>query len=309
MRIILATDGRDRSAGAVRLAASLAESPDSQASVLHVLEPVLAQGPPNAHVLVSPEPQFEEERKAAAVARLRDRLRGFSETVAEWAVEVKIGKAAPTIVRTAETAEATLIVLGTGRHDRAERWFGTETALRVTQLSHIPVLAAPESAGERPRVILAAVDFSAFCRDAVLQAIAVSEPDAELHLAHVLWQRPADLDILDESTAARFRDRMREHLEAWAGELEGVSRSRLTLHFLDGDAAEELLKLADRIGAELIAAGSHGIGFFGRLLLGSVSTRLLRGARCSVLISPPRERARELEVAETPAAASHSYVR
>jgi nucleotide-binding universal stress UspA family protein len=306
MRIILATDGGSESAGAVRVAASLAASPDAEVSVLHVLEPLLAQGPPNAQILVSPEPQFEEGRKASAAAALQSRIRSFSPTAAEWPVEVRIGKAAPAIVRAAETAGATLIILGTGRHDRVERWFGTETALRVTQLSHIPVLAVPETSRGRPHVVLGAVDFSAFSRHAVTQAIELAEPGAEIHLAHALWQRPSDLDALDESWTDQFRDRMREHLEKWSSELEGVSRVRLTLHYLDGDPAEEMLKLAERIGADLIAAGSHGIGFFGRLLLGSVSTRLLRGAGCAVLITPPEDRARELDVEDGQRAASPS---
>jgi nucleotide-binding universal stress UspA family protein len=56
---------------------------------------------------------------------------------------------------------------------------------------------------------------------------------------------------------------------------------------LDGDPALQLLRLAERIGAELIAAGSHGAGFFGRILMGSVSTRLVRRATCAVLVNPP----------------------
>jgi nucleotide-binding universal stress UspA family protein len=306
MRIILATDGTAESAGAVRVAASLAGGADTQVSVLRVLEPLLPHGPPNARLLVSPDPQFEEQRREAAATVLRERLRSFDSTVAEWPVEVRTGRAAPTIVRAAESAGAALIILGKGRHDRVERWFTTETALRVTQLSHVPVLAVPEAATGRPRVVLGAVDFSAFSRHAVAQAIELAEPGAELHLAHALWQRPADLDALDESWTDQFRDRMRQHLETWAGELEGASRVRLKLHYLDGEPAEELLKLSERIGADLIAAGSHGIGFFGRLLLGSVSTRLLRGAGCPVLIAPPRDRARELDAEESHTAAAPS---
>ena len=38
---------------------------------------------------------------------------------------------------------------------------------------------------------------------------------------------------------------------------------------------------------DLIVAGSHGHNFLSRLLLGSVSTRLVRSAHCSVLVAPP----------------------
>src|SRR5262249_9075776 len=62
-----------------------------------------------------------------------------------------------------------------------------------------------------------------------------------------------------------------------------INVETVTLH---GDPANEVLHWATRIGADLIAAGSHGYGFFSRLLLGSVATKLLRRASCAVLGVP-----------------------
>jgi hypothetical protein len=45
----------------------------------------------------------------------------------------------------------------------------------------------------------------------------------------------------------------------------------------------------------VIAAGSHGAGFLSRLVMGSVSTRLVRGATRMVLIAPPRTVPAEVE--------------
>jgi hypothetical protein len=55
---------------------------------------------------------------------------------------------------------------------------------------------------------------------------------------------------------------------------------------LSGDPAKELLTYAERTGADLIAAGSHGHGFVTRLVVGSVTTKLLRTAACPVLVIP-----------------------
>jgi len=55
---------------------------------------------------------------------------------------------------------------------------------------------------------------------------------------------------------------------------------------LSGDPARELLSYAGRTGADVIAAGSHGHGFITRVVLGSVTTKLLRTASCSVLVIP-----------------------
>ena len=63
----------------------------------------------------------------------------------------------------------------------------------------------------------------------------------------------------------------------------GVAVEHVTLH---GDAARELLTFAGDNNVDLITAGSHGRSAIGRLVLGSVSTKLIRGAHCSVLVAP-----------------------
>jgi nucleotide-binding universal stress UspA family protein len=51
----------------------------------------------------------------------------------------------------------------------------------------------------------------------------------------------------------------------------------------EGDPAEQILRLAEKIGADLIVMGTHGRTGLRRLLTGSVATAVLRGARCPVL--------------------------
>jgi nucleotide-binding universal stress UspA family protein len=55
---------------------------------------------------------------------------------------------------------------------------------------------------------------------------------------------------------------------------------------LSGNPVHAVTEFAERVGAELIAAGSHGRNKLERFRLGSVSTGLVRDARCSVLIAP-----------------------
>jgi nucleotide-binding universal stress UspA family protein len=51
-----------------------------------------------------------------------------------------------------------------------------------------------------------------------------------------------------------------------------------------GNPATEILELAERRRADLIVAGARGVSLLEGLLVGSVAERLLREARCSVLI-------------------------
>jgi nucleotide-binding universal stress UspA family protein len=61
----------------------------------------------------------------------------------------------------------------------------------------------------------------------------------------------------------------------------------VTVASAGGDAAEAILRHADARGAGLIVVGTHGRTGVSRWLLGSVTERLLRNARCPVLAVPP----------------------
>jgi nucleotide-binding universal stress UspA family protein len=53
---------------------------------------------------------------------------------------------------------------------------------------------------------------------------------------------------------------------------------------LTGTPKVEIVEDAESWGADLIVIGSHGYGFFERMLIGSVSDAILHHAPCSVLI-------------------------
>jgi nucleotide-binding universal stress UspA family protein len=54
-------------------------------------------------------------------------------------------------------------------------------------------------------------------------------------------------------------------------------------HLLDGRPANEILKAAQSLGADVIVIGTHGRGILGRVLMGSVATEVVRKAPCAVL--------------------------
>ena len=62
----------------------------------------------------------------------------------------------------------------------------------------------------------------------------------------------------------------------------GVESEMKTAH---GDPVEEILREAESGAYDLVVVGSRGLGPVGRLLLGSVSERLVRTAPCPVLVA------------------------
>lgn len=81
--------------------------------------------------------------------------------------------------------------------------------------------------------------------------------------------------VLDERTG-----RWEERLDGLSGPADGPEIER---RVLAGSAAGTLLKLADEIDADLVVAGTHGVGSLKQVLFGSVSQRLLEHAPCDVL--------------------------
>jgi nucleotide-binding universal stress UspA family protein len=294
MRIFVAGDAKPPAAGAVRLAARLAAEAGADVEVVRVLEPVPTQGPGAVGTLSFGRGDGTDDRVAASREETRRWLREVSPEAADWLVVIAAGPAPLAIVEEAQRSRASLIFIGAGRHDRFERWLGTETALRVMQLAQIPVVAVPAEGGDRPSTIVAAIDFSDFAVDALETALEVASPTARIHLAHALWYpREGAPARGNEDWYEADRQQSLERLREWAASIDALQGRSVELHLLEGQVADEVVALAERVGADLLAAGSHGRGFFGRAMLGSVATGLIRRAACAVLIAPPRASAQE----------------
>jgi nucleotide-binding universal stress UspA family protein len=63
-----------------------------------------------------------------------------------------------------------------------------------------------------------------------------------------------------------------------------VAGKRATATVAEGDPAAEVLKMATAMEADLIVAGARGVSLIQGLLIGSLADRLLKTARCSILL-------------------------
>lgn len=61
-------------------------------------------------------------------------------------------------------------------------------------------------------------------------------------------------------------------------------KAKIETQVLGGSPKIEIVDEAEKWGADLIVVGSHGYGFFERMLIGSVSNAILHHAPCSVLV-------------------------
>ena len=79
----------------------------------------------------------------------------------------------------------------------------------------------------------------------------------------------------------------RLYREEMTGELNRLgapdARVRVEHRLEEGDAATQILRVAQATGCDLIVMGTHGRTGLGRLLMGSVAEQVLRMASCPVL--------------------------
>ncbi len=86
----------------------------------------------------------------------------------------------------------------------------------------------------------------------------------------------------EEAFVERLRESAKEALDAALAAMPGVPA---TGELLEGDTVDELAALDDR-EIDLLVCGSRGYGPVRRVLLGGVSSRLIRRAACPVVVVP-----------------------
>ena len=142
--------------------------------------------------------------------------------------------------------------------------------------------------------ILCPVDFSDASAHAIDQAIALAgwckARITALHVFTPIFAPIPGLPTLEQRVSdaelARVRDQMAACFEAAAAACVSVDI------LIDvGHPARHILDRADALSADLIVMGTHGASGFEHLVLGSVTEKVLRKARCAVLTVPPRARA------------------
>ncbi len=126
--------------------------------------------------------------------------------------------------------------------------------------------------------ILYPTDFSSYSNQAYFHAVAL----AEVHGASLTI-----LYVYVPGAVPRLHGTEEEERRHWREQLEQVRPANpgIPVHhvFLDGDPASEIVRYAVDAGIDLIVMGTHGRTGLERLLVGSVTERVMREAHCSVL--------------------------
>ena len=144
------------------------------------------------------------------------------------------------------------------------------------------------------QTIVVAVDFSETTVDTIEVAREIGrDQQRRLHLLHVVPDVFRTLGVT-EAPGVDWTEVQRGLMQDARTKLVDVAAAcaldpqLVTLAVETGDVVSGILRYADEHAAGLMVLGSHGHGIIRRFMLGSVAERVLRLAKCPVMLVPHR---------------------
>jgi nucleotide-binding universal stress UspA family protein len=196
-----------------------------------------------------------------------------------------VGNAATQLANVAEKRAADMIILGRSQRGMIDRLVTGETTLQVMRCSSVPVLVV-DSEMSAPATAVVAVDFGPASIRAARTAIELLGKTGTLYLVYV--EEPIDLfpgatiapvaEHYPGEVVVLFR-RMTESIRVPSGVV-------VETVVLNGAPVPTLEEFCERVGADLLAAGTHALSRAACFFLGSVSTGLVRRTPIPLLIAP-----------------------
>jgi nucleotide-binding universal stress UspA family protein len=271
----------------IRLAGFLAERTGADLHLLHALElqPVAAgtAAAPDFHTLIE---RTGEELESQA-------LRAVPATIKPTSREVAIFVPYKAILNRALQISADLIVLGAHRkRPRGDQILGP-TPDRVIRSAAAPCLIVPNIEPRPFRRILAPIDIEMPAASALdlaqrwaLRFGALEGGATEVHSLHIAADSYGNnSNSRDDTRVETLLHREIERSRARIGEPTATTIQPVIRR--GNSPAEEILRYATEMEADLVVLGTRGFGAIRRALIGSVASNIAHQAPCPILLVPP----------------------
>jgi nucleotide-binding universal stress UspA family protein len=284
-KLLLAIENDDNARAAIRVTDALIAR-GAVPSVIHATELMTpVAGTPDSMMFFA-EAVLGEEFHEGLARSLRDLISSTIGRAQPWPVKSVTGEPSFCITQEVQAENSELLVIGIHRHGAFEQAIGENTATRVMAKAAVPVLGVRPALSGLPRRIMVATDFGNASREAAHLAANLADPGGSVILVHASLPTPI-VEEGDEGAALIQREGIEHaflHLtdeisEGKSIQVETVSRT--------GDAGAQLMAAAAQISPDLIAIASQRHNLITRLILGSVTRKLVREGSWSMLIAPP----------------------
>lgn len=286
------TDFSPESQHAFQYAYELADRRDAELHLLHVAT-FLGDDPLRSVFDVSlDEDKFYKEVYEEADEKMKDLI----ETVEASSVRVRRihsrGMApAPVITDYAEDQGIDVIVTGTEGRRGVSRLIMGSVANEVVRNAPCTVLTVPDGATQTPaevQRVLTPTDLSEFSRPLLRAAQDLTASfNASLDLLHVVEPLPFPVPLVGAVTLHDLipdpTGQAKRQLDRLVKTSGGLPVS-ISTHVAEGHAAITIVEEAEKNDADLIIMASHGRTGLERVMLGSVTARVVRRASCPVCV-------------------------
>jgi len=276
-KILVAYDGSPSAQNALSLASQLAREDKSWIKVLAVVPP------------------YQGDLELIGVSDIKEAITGPGQQLLAEArkladregvhilTNLEQGEPYEQIVHVAEEEGCDLIVMGRRGKGTVERALIGSVTARVIGHTGKDVLVIPENGSLSWENILLATDGSTCSDNALARSLEIAqERKAKLNAVSVVYTNDEFYAVGQEVVKELYQeaDKVLDKVRKWAGDL-GVQTE---LFVRDGEPHQAITTLAEEISASLIVMGSHGRKGLTRLLMGSVTERVIGYADCPVLV-------------------------
>jgi len=190
------------------------------------------------------------------------------------------GAVAPTILKRAPKRDG-LLVVGSRGLDALDRFMLGSVSTKLIQYATCPVLVVKNEAVPLRRIALA-TDGSLESAQALEFVLTRLQPDRSTGKG---GRAPIHVSVIHVMPFSNYGE-LKEARKLLKQSVRKLIQAGFTAEAVcqPGKPAEEIMKVAAKQHAELIVMGAQGQGVIARFLLGSVSTRVVQHANCSVLV-------------------------
>jgi len=276
-KILVAVDGSPTSLHALEESFKLAQNEGSWITVVSVIPPytgdldLVAVG----NVMAAMRRPCDEALKKAR--ELAEKHRALIKTVCEE------GEPHERIIDLAQAENCDLIVIGRRGLRRLERVLVGSVTARVIGYSPIDVLVVTRDTTVGFKKVLIATDGSRYSEAAQMRAIDFAGSYGGELVAVSAVDVPPELYAESPKTVEELVKKAKTYVEAVKKEAEQAGIKTETI-VREGEAYRVITDTAKETGANIIVMGSHGRTGLKRLLMGSVTEKVIGHTPCPVLV-------------------------
>ena len=285
MNVLVATDGSKYGRWGLNWVATLPFVEPPRVTALHVLDAAALRAPFLAQPVMAGNERYIQEEiqrmEARSAKTITDTKKQLAALKLKGTVRKEQGAIAPVVLKRAPKRDG-LLVVGSQGLDALDRFMLGSVSTNLIHHATCPVLVVKDEAAPLRRITLA-TDGSDASAKALEFVLTTFQPDRS---SGKRGRVPIHVSVIHVMPFIKYPGLK----EAGRWLLEQSVRKLIKAGFTAepvcqlGKPAEEIMKVASKHHADLIVMGAKGLGAIARFLLGSVSTRVVQHANCSVLV-------------------------